>query len=304
MTGSIAEQAATLALTRASPGEWYRTAAVIYETGSAVALLNGHIGYMAEEQRAYAAQLVERVNHADVAASERLIERMAERGVRLLTVLDEEYPANLQLIYNRPPFIWVEGALKPEDSRAIAIVGTRQASDDGRRRAAQLASELARENVTVISGLARGVDTAAHTATLDAGGRTVAVIGQGLCTPIYPRENQSLATAIRAHGALVSQFWPDAPPRPWQFPMRNVVMSGIAVGTVVVEASATSGAKMQARLALEHGKRLFLMQSLVDSQEWARRYAERPGVTVVRSHEDVLEALVKLASAHVQPTLL
>lgn len=304
MGGSVAEQAAVLALTHASPAEWHKAASVVYETGSATGLLNGHIGLMADEQRAYATQLLQRVTPADVTAAELLIERMADEEIRLLTVLDESYPANLQLVYNRPPFLWVRGKLEPEDSRAVAVVGTRQASERGCQHAARLARELASENVTVLSGLARGIDTAAHTATLEANGRTIAVVGQGFRTPLYPRENQSLESPISASGAIVSQFWPDTPPRRMSFPMRNVVMSGMAIGTVVVEASSTSGAKMQARLALQHGKRLFLLESLVESQEWAQRYAARPGVTVVRGHEEILDSLVKLASAHEQPTLL
>ena len=138
-------------------------------------------------------------------------------------------------------------------------------------------------------------------------GRTVAVVGTGI-QRTYPAANRVAAALIpflehdaanraladrivTGGGAIVSQFWPDAPPAKWSFPMRNVTMSGMGVGTVVVEASSTSGAKMQARLALEHGKRLFLVESLVMHEEWAQRYAERPGATVVQSVDDVLAAL-------------
>lgn len=297
------EQAAVLALTKASPGEWHRTATAIYETGSAVALLNGQIGRMPEELRAYAAALVERIDPDDVEWAHGLIDKSVAQGLRLLTVLDEGYPDNLRLVYNRPPFIWVRGELASADFRAIAVVGTRQASEDGLKRAERLARDLAKENVTVISGLARGIDTAAHTAALDAHGRTVAVVGHGLLAPTYPKENRQLAEQIAGAGAVVSQFWPDAPPRSMHFPMRNVVMSGMAMGTVVVEASSTSGAKMQARLALEHGKRLFLLESLLKSQEWARRYAARPGVVVVSNIDHVLDVLVEIATAPEQLTL-
>lgn len=304
MSTTAAEQIAVLTLTKASPREWYRTAAVIYESGSALALLNGQIGPMPEEQRQYAEELLQRVQPEDLKEAEKLVERMTAQGIKLLTVLEDDYPANLQLIYNRPPFIWVKGDLTPQDFRAVAVVGTRQASENGRRRAARLTRGLVQANVTILSGLARGIDTAAHTAALEANGRTVAVIGQGMVTPVYPKENRQLAERICKQGAIVSQFWPDAPPRPMNFPMRNVVMSGMAIGTVVVEASATSGAKMQARLALEHGKRLFLLESLVKSQEWAQRYAARPGVTMVKDIDDVLEVIVKLASPPEQMILL
>jgi DNA processing protein len=291
------EQAAVLALTKASPREWYRTAALIHEAGSAVRLLKGDTPMLSVPHQRYAEELQGRVTPEDVDLAHGLIERVASEGIALYTVLDAGYPANLHMIFNRPPFIWVKGQLAPQDFRAIAVVGTRQATDEGVSRARRLAADLAHEGVTVLSGLARGIDTAAHTAALEsASGRTVAVIGQGILTPPYPRENRELAERICTNGALVSQFWPDAPPRQMNFPMRNVVMSGMAMGTVVVEASATSGAKMQARLALEHGKRLFLLESLVKSQEWAQRYSQRPGVSILRSPDDVLDVLVKLAA--------
>ncbi len=299
------EQAAVLALTKATPREWYRTAAVISEAGSAISLLAEDTPLLAVTLQRYAEELRQRVTPEDLDAARDLIARGTEQGLTLHTVLDPGYPANLHMIYNRPPFIWLRGQLTPDDFRAIAVVGTREATEEGRSRASRLARELAEAGVTVLSGLARGIDTAAHSASLDVeSGRTVAVVGQGLLTPLYPKENRGLAEQICRRGALVSQFWPDAPPRQANFPMRNVVMSGMAMGTVVVEASATSGAKMQARLALEHGKRLFLLDSLVRSQDWARRYAERPGVSVVRRLDDVLDVLVKLASAPEQLALL
>src|SRR5262249_2922311 len=149
----------------------------------------------------------------------------------------------------------------------------------GRRRAARMARLLAANGVTVLSGLARGIDTAAHQAALDAGGRTVAGLGTGI-RRIYPPENPELAEQIVERGALVSQFWPDTPPTTYGFPRRNVTMSGMGQGTVVIEAASTSGAKMQARLALEHGKKVFLVHHLVTEQPWARRYLERGAVVV------------------------
>jgi DNA processing protein len=305
MGNSAAEQAAVLALTKASPREWYRTAAVISEAGSALKILAGNAGFLSAPHERYAEELVQGVKPEDVEVAAELIENVTSQGIKLYTVLDVGYPANLQMIYNRPPFIWVRGELTPQDFRAIAVVGTRQASSEGMQRAARLAHDLAGEGVTVLSGLAKGIDTAAHSAALTVRtGRTVAVVGHGILTSVYPRENRALAEQVGQRGAIVSQFWPVAPPRQMSFPMRNVVMSGMAMGTVVVEASATSGAKMQARLALEHGKQLFLLESLVESQEWARRYAERPGVSIVRDLDDVLSVLLRLVSTPEQMLLL
>jgi DNA processing protein len=213
-------------------------------------------------------------------------------GARLVTVLDPGYPANLRLIPNLPPFLFYRGELHEDDARSVAVVGTRNASEVGIRRAARMSQMLAEQNVTVVSGLARGIDTAAHSAALDAGGRTIAVLGTGI-TRCYPAENADLAEAITASGAMVSQFWPTSHPSRYTFPRRNVVMSGISQGTVVIEAGSTSGAKMQARLALEHGKKVFLIRSLVTSQPWARTYADNRGAIEVA---DVDEVIARLAT--------
>lgn len=191
------------------------------------------------------------------------------------TVLETLYPHNLHAVFNKPPFLFVRGSwIEARDGHAIAVVGTRQASDAGIRRAGQLSRDLVEAGFTVVSGLARGVDSAAHAAALQYGGRTVAVMGTGI-DRVYPSENEKLAEAIlAAGGALLSQFFPRQPPTHWTFPKRNVVMSGLALATVVVEAAATSGARMQARVALQHGRTVFLLRSLVEAHEWARRYAE------------------------------
>jgi DNA processing protein len=210
---------------------------------------------------------------------ERMVSELTAEGVRITTVLDEDYPANLRVVYNLPPFLTYRGTLQEDDTRSVAVVGTRDATREGVRQAARLAAALTEAGVTVLSGLARGIDTAAHTATLDAGGRTIAVMGTGIRT-VYPKQNSELAARIIERGALVSQFWPDTPPRTDTFPRRNVVTSGMSQGTVVVEASPTSGAKMQARLALLHGKRVFLLSSLVREREWARQYLKRGAIEV------------------------
>jgi DNA processing protein len=295
MDEPMREQAAVLALVRASPGEWHQTAGVIAEAGSALRLLGGEPVIMSAERRERASELACRVRPGEVSQAQALIDRVTAQGVRLITIVDDDYPEHLKLIFNRPPFLWVRGPLAPRNLRAIAVVGTRQATPQGRAAAAALARGLATAGVTVLSGLARGIDTAAHAATLEAGGTTVAVVGTGILAPVYPRENGDLARRIvENQGAVVSQFWPQAPPRKANFPRRNVVMSGMAAGTVVVEAGQASGAKMQARLALEHGKRLFLPEALVETEEWARTYATRPGVTVVSDLSDILDELVRV----------
>ena len=270
--------------------EWFRVAAVIEATGSALRIINQDWTGFEPLDLLSQAELGS-VDDETLSACSRMIDVAETDGARLVTILDDAYPRNLRRIYNRPPFLWVRGNLELADERAVAVVGTRAASQAGLELARSLAQQLAQRGVCVLSGLARGIDTAAHCAALDAGGRTIAVMGTGI-NRVYPTENRDLAERIVAEGgALVSQFWPDAPPTRVSFPMRNVVMSGMGIGTTVVEASSTSGAKMQARLALEHGKRLFLVRSLVLREEWARKYAEHPGTTVVESVDDVVAVL-------------
>ncbi len=297
-----AEQAALLTLVSHTDGEWYKTATLIEEAGGALRIVHGDYSQLDGTDATAAEELGRRVSVDEIDQYVRRIQEWTESGVRLVTVLDEEYPINLREIHNRPPFLFVRGHLRPEDGRAIAVVGTRSASDGGLLQARQLSGDLARRGVTVLSGMALGIDTAAHEGALEAGGRTLAVFGSGI-NHIYPAANEGLAARILQHGAHVSQFWPDAPPTRLSFPMRNVVSSGMALGTVVVEAHGKSGARMQARLCLEHGKRLFLVRSLVMHEEWAQRYAERPGTTVVESVDDVVDVLDELLDPPVQLSL-
>jgi DNA processing protein len=173
------------------------------------------------------------------------------------------------------------------------VVGARKATPQGLASAATIAQHLTDNGYTVVSGLAAGIDTAAHTAALARNGRTVAVIGTGLAR-CYPAQNAALQRRIAADCAVISQFWPDAPPSRRSFPMRNAVMSGFALATVVVEASDTSGARMQARLACAQGRPVFLLASLVQRQAWAKDYASRPGTHVVRQPEDITTILERL----------
>jgi DNA processing protein len=188
----------------------------------------------------------------------------------------------------------MRGAADERDATSVAVVGTRQPAPRGIDQARQLAAGLVANGVPVISGLAAGIDTAALTAALTAGGRAVAVIGTGF-DRAYPPQNAGLQDEIAAKGLVISQFPPGSPPTKASFPMRNAVMSGYALATVVVEAADRSGSRVQARLALQHGRHVFLMGSLLE-HEWARDYAERPGVTVVESADDVFAGLQRLAS--------
>lgn len=300
----LREQAALLALAAHATGPWHLVAQLVEETGSALRLASGErSGFESPELLHVLEPAAFAIPPEELDRYEHLILELEQEGTTLVTVLDAGYPTNLRQVYDRPPFLFVRGRLMPGDVRALAVVGTRKASPEGLQQAERLARELAARDVVVVSGVARGIDGAAHRGALAAGGRTIAVMGTGIRT-IYPKEHRELArTIVESGGALVSQFWPDLPPAPYRFPMRNRTMSGMALGTVVVEASDTSGARMQARIALEHGKRVFRVRDLVMHEEWARAYAKRPGATVVSSVDDVVTVVDTLERPVGQLTL-
>jgi DNA processing protein len=291
------EQLSLLALCQIKGTDWNLIAREAQRPGGLERLLAGELTERTPEA-IETAQLIRQAldqQHDLRAAAIAEDERAAAVGAHLVTVLDRGYPQTLRLIFNLPPFLYVKGRLLEQDLRSVAVVGTRQPTDPGLQKARKMARLLANAQVTVVSGLARGIDTAVHQATLERGGRTIAVVGTGI-TRCYPKENTELADRIAAAGAVVSQFWPSAPPATWSFPRRNATMSGIAQGTVVIEASATSGAKMQARLALQHGKKVFLLRSLVDNYPWAAKYAKERHARVVDAVEDVVRELADPAA--------
>jgi DNA processing protein len=274
------ERAALVTLLKTAAKPWHAYAEAIEERASALAVLQEERGLFARYELDNAA--------AEVAGWE-------GSGLRLLTVLDAEYPENLRTVYDRPPLIFIAGSLRPSDARSVAVVGARAASPEGLARAQHITEHLASNGYTVISGLAAGIDTAAHTTALRQAGRTVGVIGTGL-RRTYPPDNAELQRRIAEEGAVVSQFWPDSPPTATSFLSRNATMSGLALGTVVVEASHTSGARGQARLALEHGRPVFLPEPLLED-DWAREFADRPGTHVVRCPDEITAAIERLNSA-------
>lgn len=215
-------------------------------------------------------------------------------GIRVLGVLDSGYPANLHAVHDRPPLLFVRGELGPADLRAVAVIGSRAASRDGLRLAGVISAHLQAMDYVVISGLAAGIDTAVHVAGLEAGGRTVAVVGTGL-DHIHPPENRELQAGIVRSGAVISQFWPDHRGSRESFPIRNALMSGISLANVIVEAGARSGTRIQARAALAHGRPVFVSERVL-TQPWARTLAERPGVHVFSRAEEITDRLALSAA--------
>jgi len=291
------ETAALAALLRRGDRAWHHYAELVEARGSALAVLREPDPDEEATPTLFDVESERETEAVDLDSITDELEQWEAGGISVVSVLDDTYPTNLRTIHNRPPIVFVRGSLITDDERSVAVVGTRRPSAGGLQRARDIAAGLVAAGYSVVSGLAEGIDTAAHVAALDGGGRTVAVIGTGL-NRAYPAKNASLQQRIAGDAAVVSQFWPDAPPTRTSFPMRNVVMSGLACATVVVEASHASGARMQARFALEHGRPLFLLDSLLE-HDWACQFAERPGAYVVRSAEEVVERVERLVSPDV-----
>lgn len=214
-----------------------------------------------------------------------------KRGISILTDADAAYPRLLREIPDPPGVLFLRGEVRQQDEVAVAIVGTRHATLYGKTQAERLGAGLARAGVTVVSGLARGIDAAAHRGALSAGGRTVAVLANGVLD-IYPPEHVDLAAEVALHGALLSEAPPHAEPLAGAFPQRNRLISGLSLGVIVVEAADRSGALITARHAMEQGREVFAVPGRVDERT-ARGCHRliRDGARLVESPDDVLDEL-------------
>jgi DNA processing protein len=224
------------------------------------------------------------------------IELCAAHGIRILSDHDDDYPRALREIHDPPAILFVRGTILPQDALAVAMVGSRHATHYGIAQAERLAGSLARAGLTITSGLARGIDAAAHRGALAAGGRTIAVLGSGLLN-IYPPEHAELAEQVVAAGAVVSEVPPPSPPVAGAFPQRNRIITGISLGVLVVEASTHSGALISARHAMEQGRDVFAVPGPIDSRmsRGCHRLI-RDGAKLVETAEDVLEELGPLVA--------
>jgi DNA processing protein len=222
---------------------------------------------------------------------QRLLELCADRQVGILRQGGADYPPLLATIHDPPGLLFVRGEILACDALAVAIVGSRHATAYGKRMAWQLAGGLARAGFTIVSGLARGIDAAAHRGALDAGGRTIAVLGSGVLA-VYPPEHEPLADEVVARGAVVSEVPPLEAPARGAFPQRNRLVSGMSLGTVVVEAADRSGALITARLAGEQGREVFAVPGPADGRmsRGCHRLI-RDGATLVETADDVIDQL-------------
>jgi DNA processing protein len=213
-------------------------------------------------------------------------------GGKIVTLKDDGYPRRLKDIYDPPALLYVRGELRREDTLAIAIVGSRKTSPYGRWITERIGEDLARHGVTVVSGMARGIDSVAHIGALQGGGRTIAVLGCGVDV-IYPLENRNLFYQIIEHGAVLSEFPMGSPPEGGHFPRRNRIISGLSIGVVIVQAGSESGSLITANYALEQGREVFAIPGNVGAQgSRGTNQLIKEGAKLVESSEDILEEIL------------
>jgi DNA processing protein len=288
---------------------WVALARVPQIGRARIALLEAHFGQLEDAWKASAAALQDAglsgsTLSALLAARDKLspaaeMEQLDRQGVLALTWHDDDYPAGLKEIFDRPPVLYVRGLLSAADAWAVSVVGTRRATVYGRQAAEELSEGLARNNVTVVSGLARGIDSIAHKTALKAGGRTIGVLACGL-DMVYPPENLNLAQEILEHGALVSDYPLGTQPRSEFFPRRNRIMVGLSLGILVVEGDLKSGALITARQALDENREVFAVPGSIYTPtfrgtNWLIQHGQAKLVTKV---EDVLEELNLTMASH------
>ena len=213
------------------------------------------------------------------------LEDWRSQGFDFVSVFDTRFPERLRATIDVPPFLFASGDLKADDL-GVSVVGSRHCTPEGARFAVDCAHMLVERGLTVVAGLAKGIDTFAHQTALNDGGRTVAFIGTGIDRQ-YPAENCDLQHEIEERGLVLSQFWPGAQPTKQSFPMRNALMSGYGVATIIADAGEHSGTRAQARQAQRHGRPIIINRMVLDKAQWARDLENRPGVYIV---DDVVGA--------------
>ncbi|MDQ3814693.1 MAG: DNA-processing protein DprA, partial [Armatimonadota bacterium] len=244
--------------------------------------------------------MVERLQEAATRDVSKALAAMEEHQIRLMLQIDSDYPAALRSLPDPPPFLFLRGTVEAADEVAVAIVGTRHATEYGRGVAAKLAGDLARRGITIVSGLARGIDTTAHRGALEAGGRTFAVCGCGLDI-VYPSDNKKLMQEVTENGAAFSEFAPTVHPEAWHFPARNRIISGLSAGVIIVEAAERSGALITADFALEQGRDVFAVPgNIYKVQSKGVHALIKQGATLIESADDVIAALNNRALPFVQ----
>jgi len=228
------------------------------------------------------------------------LEKLDATGIKIITFSNKDYPETLKNIEDAPIALYIKGTIQKEDRYAVAVVGSRKYSPYGKLAAEKLSSELSSMGFTIVSGMARGIDTLAHTAAINSGGRSIAVLGSGIDVP-YPPENRGLMEKLAASGCVISEFPPGTPPERENFPKRNRIISGLSLGVLVVEATADSGSLITASCALEQGKEVFAVPGNINSaNSKGTNDLIKKGAKLVQSAEDVIEELAPVLKGYIR----
>lgn len=228
------------------------------------------------------------------------LKKLDATGIKIVTFSNKDYPETLKNIEDAPIVLYIKGTIQKEDRYAVAVVGSRKYSSYGKLAAEKLSSELSSMGFTIVSGMARGIDTLAHTAAINSGGRSIAVLGSGIDVP-YPPENRGLMEKLPDSGYVISEFPPGTPPERENFPKRNRIISGLSLGVLVVEATADSGSLITANCALEQGKEVFAVPGNINSvNSKGTNDLIKKGAKLVQSAEDVIEELAPILKGYIR----
>ncbi|MDI6744707.1 MAG: DNA-processing protein DprA [Thermodesulfovibrionales bacterium] len=227
------------------------------------------------------------------------LKKLDATGIKIVAFSNKDYPEMLKNIEDAPIVLYIKGTIQKEDRYAVAIVGSRKYSSYGKLAAEKLSSELSSRGFTIVSGMARGIDTLAHAAAVNSGGRSIAVLGSGIDVP-YPPENRGLMEKLAVSGCVISEFPPGTPPEKENFPKRNRIISGLSLGVLVVEATADSGSLITATYAVEQGKEVFAVPGNINSaNSKGTNDLIKKGAKLVQSSEDVIEELAPILKGYI-----
>jgi DNA processing protein len=289
-------QAAALAATEVIPADWGDLAVILQKFEGPSALLGE-----SPSGTDRASELLRYLQRAiDPSRIEYWLDRLealavAMPDVKFVTIDSREYPANLKLAYGSPPFLFIRGRIVDADTLSLAIVGTRKASPDGLKSAANVAITAAQHGITVVSGLARGIDAAGHRGVISAGGRTIAAIATGIDRPLTRESDITLGSVLHKSGSIVSQFRPGSPATSSSFLQRNGVISGLSLVSLAIEAGERSGTRNEIEHALRQDRRVLVWRPSGDVRAWLRIYDEEPLVGAVWTEEEVIDEVLAVA---------
>lgn len=289
-------EAAVLAATEVVPADWRDLATILQRHGGPNVLLDKRL-----PDRDRDSELLRYLQSAiDPARIEFWLKKLEELSVsmpdvRFITVDSADYPLNLKEAYGRPPFLFMRGKIHESDRLSLAIVGNREASHQGLRAASDIARIAAQHEITVVSGLARGVDAAGHRGAIEAGGRTIAAIAAGIDHALSRESDLALSGMVPNFGSIVSQFRPGSPPTSSSFLQRNGVISGLALVSLAIEAGERSGTRNEIEHALRQGRRVLFWKPGRDAQSWVRLYEGEPLVKVVSTEMEVMNEVFAAA---------